>query len=123
MRAMEAGHRDFLGHCGVVPLAGPTLLHVAGETRWYVDVRPVDSVRTFDREIEGQASDVVRYTGPTAQAGIRHAGDLRIRVLDARLRQAMEVFHRHDGGEVVVRLEQDSLLQLTTVHGAWSIDA
>ncbi|MFI6514283.1 hypothetical protein ACIBF1_01825 [Spirillospora sp. NPDC050679] len=121
---MEAEDRDLVTFSsGVVPLAGPTLLHVAGGTRWYVDVQPLGAVRCFDREIEGTGNDVVRYTGPTAQARIRHADRLRVRLLDEKLQVTREMFDRHDGGEVVVRLEQGSLLHVGADEGHWSIGA
>ncbi|WP_157431963.1 hypothetical protein [Actinomadura hibisca] len=119
---LEAEQRDLLAfRSGVVPLAGPTVLRVAGESRWSVDVQPLDTIRSFDRKIEGSGNDVVRYTGPTAHARFRHGERLKVRLLDEGLREIREIFLRHDDGEVIVLLERGALLHMGTDATGWSI--
>ncbi|MFI6514268.1 hypothetical protein ACIBF1_01750 [Spirillospora sp. NPDC050679] len=127
VQAVEGAHRDLLVHysSGVVPLAGPTLLHVVGLTRWHVVVQPTDAARTFNREIKGEVNDVVRYTGPTGQVRIRHTQGLVVRLLDAELRGVGELLNERFKGESVVRLEEGAVLQIRADREEWriSVDA
>jgi hypothetical protein len=50
-------------------------LEIEADGAWHIEVKPLDSARSFDASIEGNGDDVVVYVGSAGIAEVSHQGD------------------------------------------------